>query len=353
MSTEAANVGGLPAHIKQQTQQFNTVLGQYKGEFANYEQILSNIQANVADIEKNARVENPDNTLIPELFPTDIDQTTCIDACKKDDRCKYVLFSDSGNGQCAANKCLKYTEEAAGLLGDATPTAETNRACAGAAGPATTSYVFSGWSKPTWSDEPNRKPNAENVNNLGTANSLLACKEAAERAPDGPYAGVVFYTQDYLDREYHNKCYGVLDGESAFATMTPVNGVITSIYPENVGPLRDSLSKLRGLNTRLTDMASKLAVRLGMKRGAAAREGLQNFAELDTANRATEQHFTEQLGKLQADRAVLEKLDDTITTLESLGHESSQEKRLYQIQLAGWVLILAILVGIGVLRFRS
>jgi hypothetical protein len=97
---------------------FQRKLNEYKSTFQDYLVELKNQSGTYWNTEENVTVSNRiAGAQIPFLTDPDISKDECLHACSSDPNCKYVLFSDSGNGECAANQCLKWTQDAKGLTG--------------------------------------------------------------------------------------------------------------------------------------------------------------------------------------------------------------------------------------------
>lgn len=103
--------------FKQLEAKFQRNLNEYKSTFQDYMVELNNSRGTYWNTEENVTVSNKGKgAMIPFLTEPDITKSKCLHACSSDPRCQYVLFSDSGNGECAANQCLKWTKEAGGII---------------------------------------------------------------------------------------------------------------------------------------------------------------------------------------------------------------------------------------------
>lgn len=103
--------------FKQLETNFQRKLNEYKSTYQDYMVELKNQNGSYWNTEENVTVSNRVNSAeIPFLTDPDISKDECLHACSSDAECKYVLFSDSGNGECAANQCLKWTQDAKGLI---------------------------------------------------------------------------------------------------------------------------------------------------------------------------------------------------------------------------------------------
>ena len=103
--------------FKQLEADFQRKLKQYKSTYQDYLVEIKNQMGAYWNTEENVTVSNRvASAQIPYLTDPDISKKACLHACSSDEKCKYVLFSDSGNGECAANQCLKWTKDAKGLI---------------------------------------------------------------------------------------------------------------------------------------------------------------------------------------------------------------------------------------------
>ena len=93
---------------------FQRKLNEYKSTYQDYMATMKTGQ--YWNTQSNMMVSNPsESARINFTHEADISKIDCLHNCASDKNCKYVLFSDSGNGECAANQCLKWTSEAGNL----------------------------------------------------------------------------------------------------------------------------------------------------------------------------------------------------------------------------------------------
>ena len=103
--------------FKQLEAKFQRNLNEYKNTYQDYMVELNNTRGTYWNTEENVTVSNrEESSMIPFLTEPDISKSKCLHQCSSDPQCQYVLFSDSGNGECAANQCLKWTKEAGGII---------------------------------------------------------------------------------------------------------------------------------------------------------------------------------------------------------------------------------------------
>lgn len=193
--------------IGKDQKELENLLSQYKNTYQEFVNTAKNINNNSQwVIERNVLSAESrfNDSYLPELFSTDITQEECILNCLNDPMCDYILFSDSGNGGCAANMCLKFGKSqnmssisspqqlqdiinAQNFVGSSGYNLETG--CGyNNNGPTSVNYTFNGWTKPTWTDVPNATFTTKHA--LGGAPSLNECKKMALNK--GPYSFVEF-----------------------------------------------------------------------------------------------------------------------------------------------------------------
>jgi hypothetical protein len=103
--------------FKQLEADFQRKLNQYKSIYQDYLVELKHQEGAYWNTEENVTVVNrATSAQLPFITKPDISKQECLHACSSDTKCKYVLFSDSGNGECAANQCLKWTQDAKGII---------------------------------------------------------------------------------------------------------------------------------------------------------------------------------------------------------------------------------------------
>jgi hypothetical protein len=107
----------MKTSFKQLEVDYQRNLSEYKTTYQDYMIELKNQNGSYWNTEENVTVSNREqNNMIPFLTEPGISKKDCLHACSSDKKCKYVLFSDSGNGECAANQCLKWTEQAGAII---------------------------------------------------------------------------------------------------------------------------------------------------------------------------------------------------------------------------------------------
>jgi len=184
--------------------ELNNMLKEYKNTYAEYVSKVKLLSNNQWFIEQNMTVANPENTIIADSLNTNINMEECIQNCLKDNKCAFILFSDSGNGVCAANQCLKYTTDAVDLIKNTKSNIQKNLACNTNNGPAQTNYVYKGWKKPSWTLIEEEKAFSNEVKSypLGSLDNIQACKNASMNDRNGPYQYIEFY---HTNESIHTK----------------------------------------------------------------------------------------------------------------------------------------------------
>ena len=324
--------------FKQLETSFQRTLNEYKTTYEDYMVALKHQGDEYWKTKDNVFIAN-DTANIPFLTYPNITKKTCLHSCASDSNCKYVLFSDSGNGECAANKCLKWTKDAKGFVDAKRGELTKNKACAPGSGPAETNYLYSGWEKPTWNDEKNisfmgdpKNINSTEWKKLGNAGSLTACKEMATASSDGPFSSVVFI-------ETENKCYGSIPTASFEKRM--MEGVYSSVPPletTNVGgeAVLGYIKKLNTLNDALKELLYKMNTELTSIEK-------KSQGEQDVINN-TQTNIQVDYNKLTNDKTKLKEMKKTLDSLDAklgeLNDITDYEKLIY---IATIILVLSIL----------
>lgn len=395
--------------IKQLEIDFQRKLRQYKSIYQDYMVELKNEMGSYWNTEENVTVANKiSHAEIPFLTNPDISKEECLHACSSDRKCKYVLFSDSGNGECAANQCLKWTQDAKGLIpetnesktynifvgnsngqskiitlpamginvspiptnpqnpiedkgikfkvsvsGDKLTVTRTdkkkgwgqllqlkgekkgtpgvlmqNKACLPGKGPKETRYVYSGWEKPTWSDQENTSfmGNPSDADplmwkELGNSNNLMACKEMSIDSARGPFSSVVFVSEN-------KKCYGGVP--EANIQNVKINGIYSSVPPTGSTALGGKnavkyVEQLKQLNAELKEDLYKMKQALSKLQVKDAKTA-KMISE-------TRENINTDVDKLTNDRKKLSKLSDELLNLDVklgiLGKTETREKMIY------------------------
>lgn len=97
---------------------FQRKLNEYESTYKDYMVELNQQLGSYWNTQENVTVSNKGkDAMLPMVTMPDISKKECLHSCSGDPKCKYVLFSDSGNGACAANQCLKWTKAAKGFTG--------------------------------------------------------------------------------------------------------------------------------------------------------------------------------------------------------------------------------------------
>lgn len=254
--------------------ELENLLTQYKNTYQEFVNTSKNINNNSQwVIERNvlSGESSINDTYLPKLFATDISQDDCIMNCLNDPMCDYILFSDSGNGGCAANMCLKFGKSrnesaiktpqqlqeivnAQNFVGSSGYYMETG--CYGSGygnrGPTAINYTFNGWTKPTWTDISNASFTTKHA--LGNALSLSDCKKKALN--EGPYSFVEFTGgegESAIATQSTNCYYATtVDNNLQINTLDDeMNSNIVSVASQNS---TDNMKALQGLVESLNNL---------------------------------------------------------------------------------------------------
>lgn len=326
--------------------EFQRTLHQYKSTYKDYMMELNKQSGNYWKTEENVTLTHRlDSAKIPFLTKPNITKNDCLHACASDPKCKFVLFSDSGNGECAANQCLKWSKEAGNLIKEESSNGilMKNKACVPGKGPAETTYVYSGWEKPTWKDSTNTSfmgiPNSADPSmwkDLGDAPSLSICKDMSVSSSKGPFGSVVFV-------ENEKKCYGGVPNASQ--EMLRMEGVYSSVPPMGTTNLggKDAVTyiqRLQKLNTSLKDLLYKMRTEL-----ASIEEKTSKDRKMVST---THDAIQSDVSKLHNDRKKINEMEEILTSLDTkigiLEKVSTREKLLYMGSGTLFLVLMAILV---------
>lgn len=107
----------METSFRQLETKFQRTLNEYKSVYEDYMVELKQQIGDYWNTKENVILSNAsEKARIPFLTYPNITKEKCLHECASDSKCKYVLFSDSGNGECAANQCLKWTKEAGNFV---------------------------------------------------------------------------------------------------------------------------------------------------------------------------------------------------------------------------------------------
>jgi len=224
--------------------------------------------------------------------PGNITKDECFANCANDDKCKYVLWSDSGKNtgfHCAPNKCQKYTTAGGGLsskngIKTNNPTCTAIFAAEEAAAiaanpllgaiatpfllkefPPNTTYSYHGWEKPTWQVNTNKSVDGIQDNKGGwkllhNTKTAEDCNKQAEiHSSKTPFDMVVHTPISGSDDGF---CHGhVVQENSSVPQMVDRTGSTVSIPPGGqTGMIMASkisvVRNLNRLNSELRDILS-------------------------------------------------------------------------------------------------
>ena len=316
---------------------FQRNLNDYKTTYKEYLLLLNNQNDAYWKTQENVTVENNLHGAIPFLTDTDISKEKCLHACSSDKNCNYVLFSDSGNGECAANQCLKWTSAAGSIIKNTSSgNMIENKACVAGKGPSHTNYVYSGWEKPQWKDSANISFMGAPIdltkwNYLGTTNNMIACKDMSTASNDGPFSSVVFLSKE-------QQCYG--GAPDAPHSMNHMDGAVSSVSPIGLTN-KTMMTYVKKLKTMNADLKQNLTT-------------MTNIVNNETASdindpviiKKTKENIKLDYMKLNNDDAKLDKLTTELETLDvklgMLNKLTSRDKKKY-VAMAIFLLLLSLL----------
>ena len=330
--------------IGKDQKELENLLSQYKNTYQEFVSVAKNINANSQwVIERNvlSGESSINDTYLPQLFSTDITQDDCILNCLNDPMCDYILFSDSGNGACAANMCLKFgkSRDAASIqtpqqlqeivnaqnfVGSSGYTMETG--CGyNNSGPTSVNYTFNGWTKPTWTDVPNATFTTRHA--LGGAPTLSECKKMALNK--GPYSFVEFTgasDEPSVGGQATNCYYATsLDNNLRINNLdAEMNSHMVSVASQNssedmkaLQTLVESLENLNGaIHNKLHELESQNNL---ISRKNLDYESRLNFDNID---------YSTAYQKLSNDRKILHKLYNDNNTQDKVNKDIRQNLKM-------------------------
>ena len=328
--------------IGKDQKQLENLLSQYKNTYQEFVNTAKNINNNSQwVIERNVLINDINANYLPEIFSTDISQEDCILNCLNDPMCDYVLFSDSGNGACAANMCLKFggsrnassmsspqelqeIVKSQNFVGSSGHSLETgcgynNR------GPTSVNYKFNGWTKPTWTDVPNATFTTKHA--LGGALSLSECKKMALNK--GPYSFVEFTgaSDEPVIGGQSTNCYyaTTFDNNLRINNMdAEMNSHMVSIASqnstENMKALQGLVETLNNLNGAIHNKLHELEKQDKLiSRKNLDYESKLNFNNID---------YSTAYQKLSNDRQILHKLYNENNTQDKVNQDIRQNLKM-------------------------
>lgn len=338
LETQKRYYGNIIEMSKQQKELENLLL-QYKNTYNEFIATAKNINKTTSwNVERNIFPTDFFDLFnyIPEDYATNISEQQCIKNCLNDPRCKYILFSDSGNGECAANTCMKIAgtayegniksgdqlqnvasakdfENFPYRFGVPNPGCEYTKS-----GPSASLFSLGGWKKPRWFDLQNASFITKH--SLGNASSLEDCKKMALNSDNnGPHA-YLQYNESSTDRtssDYNtNNCFyaTALDNNLYINQFDTNKNTIVSVASqdtaENMKSLQHLVARLNQLNSAIVNKLSELE-----KHNSKINKKNINFqSQLDSNNL----DFVGAYQKLNNDRTILRKLYNSNNSQDEL-----------------------------------
>lgn len=330
--------------IGKDQKELENLLTQYKSTYQEFINTAKNINNNSQwVIERNVMIDNFESVnFIQNTFATDITQDECITECLNNPHCDYILFSDSGNGACAANQCYQLSQTSSlnnvpvqniiditsqnNLISDSRGYTNNNLACQyNNSGPTSTTYNYNSWVKPTWTDIQGGTFTTKHA--LGGVSSLEECKKMALNK--GPYSFVEFTgaaSEPIIGSQPTNCYYATaidnnlrinnLDGElnSNMVSLASQNN------NENIQALQglvETLNKLNGnIHNKLHELEKQDKI---ISKKNLDYESKLNFNNID---------YNTAYQKLNNDRKILHKLYDQNNTQDKVNNDIRQNLRM-------------------------
>jgi len=322
--------------IEKDQKELENLLVQYKNAYQEFVNTAKNINNDSQwVIERNVMIDDfGSSTYLPKTFATNITQEQCILDCLSDPHCDFILFTDSGNGACAANRCLKFSK-ITNVTSGAGETSQSIQdiisaqnftdypdgelvdtpACAFKnSGPTKTNYKFNGWTKPTWFDMPNATFTTKHA--LGDAASLEECKKMALHQGPYPY---IEYTGSSSSSPSSSKtnCYytTVVDNNLRINDLNAeLNANVVSMASqtnaENMTILQNLAENLNNLNGAIHNKLRELE----KQNKIVSKKNMNYQSKLDFNSF----DYNTAYEKLKNDRTILRKLYDQNNTQDEL-----------------------------------
>jgi hypothetical protein len=330
--------------IGKDQKELENLLTQYKNTYQEFINAANSINNNSQwVIERNVMSSDiAGANYIPSTFASDITQDECITECLNNPHCDYILFSDSGNGACAANQCYQISKSGSmnnnpsvqtiqdiiresNFVNDSGYTSN-NPACSyNNSGPTETTYNFNGWSKPTWNDVSGGTFTTKHA--LGGASSLEDCKKMALKK--GPYSLVEFTgaASEPVFGSQPTNCYyaTAIDNNlriNTFDDQTANNivSVASQNNNENMQALQSLVETLNKLNGHIHNKLHELEKqdKLISKKNLDYESQL-NFKNID---------YSTAYQKINNDRKVFQNLYHDNTTQDKVNHDIRQNLKM-------------------------
>ncbi len=326
--------------LTKKEKEFDLLINQYKTLYLDYIQNIKNQVKQHWNIIDNATVKSDAGYIEDEFLPT-VSKEECIKACESDKQCNYILFSDSGTGDCAANQCLKWTKDAVGIINSTTNNIQKNPGC-------TEAYKYVGWSKPVWNNMENTSAmplenESANWDLLGKTNTLNACRSLSTDSGRS-YDSVVFFSGK-TDEKWQNKCYAGVG--TSISEKKPMEGAYTSIAPTNNIPINTSdskitLTKLQSLNKTLQTVVTDIKNLTNKVYPDGITSQSENFGYYNK--------IFDSYSKLTNDRIELDKLENELVSVNAINDSSTLRYHSYYYRYLAYLLILFVIIYLIFIR---
>jgi|TARA_Y100000992_G_C21273939_1_gene498726 ribosomal protein S9 len=351
--------------------EFNSKINEYK---RTYETFLAYSKQHVEmewDDKYPVKINNP-QSIIDFNYSGDITKDECFANCANDDKCKYVLWSDSGKNtgfHCAPNKCEKYNDLGGGLINDKDGVTYPNPVCKGIYDnekqssfltesnlldifPEKTNYKYYGWEKPTWQVNLNKSvttisgnPDWKLLNNTKT---IEECNNQANNLSIETPFDMVLYTP--INNSDEGFCHGHIVKNKSSLNSRPqlVDSVdsAVSIPPggqtgQIVAAKISIINNLNKLNYELRNILKQMSTIL--KKIEPAKE------KNDNASKNQLKKIFKEVKRLKADREKIKALSDQLTTIDG---QNESLKLKYQANQLLYLGMNVLFVGLTIITFK-
>ena len=326
----------LSLSFMKEQKELETLLRNYKNTYSEYVSVTNRINSDGQwVVESGVMADVSQYTPINDTYPTNISQNQCILECLRNPHCDFILFSDSGNGECAANRCLKFSKAMqsrsangkSNVFYKSSPMRYSNDACTqNGSGPAYTDYVFNGWQKPIWHDMSNTS--LKNKSELGTARSLQECKNMAlSSEKNGPHYYIEYDgSASSANNGATPNCFYSTSADSNLQInpSTVGNGPIVSVAsPENAQNMQQLQQLVVSLNKQNQEIYTKMSEL--DKHNKILRQKNVTFENKYNMNM---NDFQNAYSKLAKDRTVLQRLQQEIMNQDGINENLNKEAKM-------------------------
>ena len=284
---------------------YNSKIQEYQQTFQTYLNYTSSEIKTEWEDKYPATVNNDSALIQDSLFNGDVSQDECFSSCANDDNCKYVLWSNSGEGVSCPNQCLKYTDEGGGLnLSTSDNSININNPICNQ----DVDYNFHGWEKQEWIIKENTTSTTLNDStnwvNLGSQSSVDECNKKASLSELGPFSAIVY-------NDSNQTCYGGKIGET-YQTQSST-GFTYSIPPGGqTGKINSSnMSLIKNLNTLNSELQTILQEMYTIVKDSYPK-GIENQTKISLEIKK----IFKKVRRLKADREKIKEMQSNVMTVD-------------------------------------